>query len=269
MKMHQWSGFIALMLSTTVGFGAADAQSSGLELNDPGKLSVCTVDSTPPMSSVVDNKLVGYDVSFSQEIARRLNLTPQYKLIVFEAIFASVANHGCDMSAGSHSITIPRMKIVDFSRPYFVGSYTILSAASGPVKAEADLPKKRLGVVGASIQETYANETYKDTTIVPFPDTTSLKISLLAGQVDAAFFDGSLAALYVKEPGTPLHIVVAIPNTDQPAGLGIAKDRPNLLKAVNEAIGAMIEDGTYKKIYADTLAGDAPTLPGADFKPTR
>ncbi len=257
----------SLMLSMLIGI--ADAQAATIELNEPGKLLVCTVDSTPPMSSVVDGKLVGYDVSFTQEIARRLNVTPDYKLTVFEAIFAAVANHSCDLSAGSHSITIQRQKIVDFSDPYFVGSYTILSQIGGPVHSEKDLAKKRLGVVGASIQETYATETYKQTTIVPFPDTASLKISLLAGQIDAAFFDGSLAAVYLKEPSTPLSIVVSIPNTDQPAGLGIAKDRPNLLKAVDDAIRAMIADGTYQKIYKETLAGEAPRLPGPDFKPSR
>jgi polar amino acid transport system substrate-binding protein len=269
MALRRFLGVSSIMISVLLTSGIADARASSIELNQPGTLTVCTVDSTPPMSTVVDGKLVGYDISFTKEIARRLNLTPKFRLVIFEAIFASVANHNCDISAGSTSITLPRLKIVNFSRPYFVGSYTILDLANGPVKTERDLAKKRLGVVAASIQEAYATETYKETTIVPFPDTTALKISLLAGQIDAAFFDGSLAAIYLKDTSAPLRIVISIPNTDQPAGLGIAKDRPKLLAAVNDAINAMIEDGTYMQIYQNTLGGSAPQLPGPDFKPTR
>ncbi|OJU90761.1 MAG: hypothetical protein BGO06_13015 [Shinella sp. 65-6] len=63
--------------------------------------------------------------------------------------------------------------------------------------------------------------------------------------------------------------MVSIPNDDQPAGIGVAKDRPNLLAAVNKAIADMIEDGTYAKIYKEWVGESVPTLPGPDFMPTR
>lgn len=251
------------------GLAAAQAASADVEINQAGTLSVCIVDSNAPMSSVVDGKLVGYEVAFSQEIAKRLDLKPDFKFTVFEGIFAAVANHICDMSAGSHSITVKRLEIINFSSPHFVGSFTILSKADSPTKTAADLDGKRLGVVAASIQETYANETYKKTTVVPFPDSAAMQIALLSGQIDAAFFEGGLAAIYMKESQTPLQVVVSIPNDDQPAGLGIAKDRPKLLAAVNKAVADMIADGTYAKIYKETIGGDVPKLPGPDFKPSR
>lgn len=247
----------------------ASAQGSDLELNSPGALSVCVTDANAPMSSVIDGKMQGYEVSFTTDIARRLNLTPDYRITVFEGIFAAVANHVCDISAGSHSITLPRLKIVNFSSPHFVGSYTILTSQDSGIKDEAGLAGKRLGVVAASIQETYANETYKSTQIVPFPDSAALQISLQSGQIDAAFFDGGLAAIYVKTSPRPLSVVVSIPNTDQPAGIGVAKDRPNLLAAVNKAVADMIADGTYGKIYQEWIGADVPKLPGPDFVPTR
>jgi len=255
----------SLFAACLFGLAVAQAEPADVELNQPGTLSVCIVDSNAPMSSVVDGKLVGYEVSFSEEIAKRLDLKPDFKFTVFEGIFAAVANHVCDMSAGSHSITLKRLEIINFSSPHFVGSFTILS----PAKTVADLDDKRLGVVAASIQETYANETYKKTTVIPFPDSAAMQIALLSGQIDAAFFEGGLAAIYMKESQTPLQVVVSIPNDDQPAGLGIAKDRPKLLAAVNKAVADMIADGTYARIYKETIGGDVPNLPGPDFKPSR
>jgi ABC-type amino acid transport substrate-binding protein len=254
----------ALIVSSFIG-----AQAQELELNEPGKLSVCVVDANAPMSSVINGEMQGYEISFTKGIAKILGLQPEYRTTVFEGIFAAVANHVCDISAGSHSITIPRLKIINFSRPHFVGSYTILTAKDSSINDEKGLAGKRLGVLAASIQETYANETYKDTSIAPFPDSAAMEIALQSGQIDAAFFDGGLAAIYLKESPKPLKVVVSIPNTDQPAGIGVAKDRPNLLAAVNKAIGQMIEDGSYGAIYKQWIGDSVPELPGADFKPTK
>lgn len=240
-----------------------------LELNKAGELTVCVVDASAPMSSVIDGEMQGYELSYTKDIARRIGLKPEYRITVFEGIFAAAANHVCDISAGSHAITIKRKEIVNFSSPYFVGSYTILAPSDSGIKDEKGLAGKRLGVVAATIQETYANETYKESEIVPFPDSAAMQLSLQSGQIDAAFFDGGLAAIYVKTSPKPLSVVVSIPNTDQPAGIGVAKDRPNLLAAVNKAIADMIEDGTYAKIYKEWIGQDVPTLPGPDFVPTR
>ncbi len=250
-----------------LSFAAAQAQD--VETNEPGKLSVCVVDANAPMSSVIDGEMKGYEISFTQGIAKELGLKPEYRTTVFEGIFAAVANHICDISAGSHSITLPRLQIINFSRPHFVGSYTVLTAADSGIADEKGLAGKRLGVVAASIQETYANDTYKDASVVPFPDSAAIQIALQSGQIDAAFFDGGLAAIYVKESPKPLKVVVSIPNTDQPAGIGIAKDRPNLLAAVDKAIGKMIDDGEYAEIYKKWIGANVPTLPGADFKPAK
>lgn len=267
MKIAKVLGLLSVV--TAVTFSNAAWAAGELELNKSGELSVCVVDANAPMSSVIDGEMQGYEVSYTKGIAKRLGLKPVYRTTVFEGIFAAVANHVCDISAGSHSITIARKKIIDFSRPHFVGSYTILTPDNSGINDEKGLAGKRLGVVAASIQETYANETYKDTTVVPFPDSAALQLSLQSGQIDAAFFDGGLAAIYLKTSPKPLSVVVSIPNTDQPAGIGVAKDRPNLLAAVNKAIGDMIEDGTYASIYKKWIGEDVPTVPGPDFVPAR
>lgn len=258
-------------VTVAVAFIAAGAvaQAQELELNEPGKLTVCVVDANAPMSSVIDGEMQGYEISFTKGIAETLGLEPEYRTVVFEGIFAAVANHVCDISAGSHSITLPRLEIVDFTRPHFVGSYTILTAADSGIADEAGLAGKRLGVVAASIQETYANETYTETAVVPFPDSAALQIALQSGQLDAAFFDGGLAAIYLAESPTPLSVVVSIPNADQPAGIGVAKDRPNLLAAVDSATGELIANGTYAAIYQEWIGEDVPELPGPEFVPTR
>lgn len=268
MSSRNWLG--AGVCALAIGLAAiSNAHGETLELNKPGELSVCVTDASAPMSSVIDGEMKGYEISFTSDIAKRLGLKPEYRITVFEGIFAAVANHVCDISAGSHSITLARQKIINFSSPHFVGSYVILTPKESGIADEAGLAGKRLGVVAATIQETYANETYTKTTVVPFPDSAALQLSLQSGQVDAAFFDGGLAAIYAKTSPRPLSVVVAIPNTDQPAGIGVAKDRPQLLAAVNKAVADMIADGTYANIYKEWVGQDVPKLPGPDFVPTK
>lgn len=87
----------------------------------------------------------------------------------------------CDSTVENHQ----------FQLVAFVGSYTILTPRDSIINDEKGLSGKRLGVLAASIQETYANETYEDMSIVPFPDSAAMEIALPSGQIDAVFFDDS------------------------------------------------------------------------------
>ncbi len=254
--------------AVTTGGGSADSALAS-ELKRPGQLSVVTQDANAPMSSIVNGQLTGYDIEFSTEIARRLNLKPTFVSISFDSIFAAVANHQYDIGSASSSITLPRLKTVSFSSPYFVGSFAIVVLKSSNINDEAALDGKRLGVVTASITEQYATDKYKQSSIVPFPDASSLQLALQAKQIDAAFLDGGVATAYAKQSNYPAKIILTVPNFDQPAGISIAKDHPRLLAAVNKQIANMVSDGTYGKLYTKWFDPSVPKLPGPDFKPQK
>jgi polar amino acid transport system substrate-binding protein len=83
-------------------------------------------------------------------------------------------------------------------------------------------------------------------TVKTYDDIIMAYEDLRAGRVDAIVCDSVVGDVYaIKNPDfvTGFRIV-----TDESYGMGFAKDTPELVKAINLALKAIIEDGTYDKI---------------------
>ena len=58
---------------------------------------------------------------------------------------------------------------------------------------------------------------------------------------------GTVIAFVMNNEGLKTGLVV---KTDEELGIAFAKDTPELLEAVNEALAEIIDDGTYDEIFA-------------------
>jgi polar amino acid transport system substrate-binding protein len=73
------------------------------------------------------------------------------------------------------------------------------------------------------------------------------------GEADGATGDDTvLAGLAAQDPNTE---VVGTTFTDEPYGLGMAKDRVDFVRFVNGVIEEMRTDGRWKDIYSKWLVG--------------
>jgi ABC-type amino acid transport substrate-binding protein len=72
-------------------------------------------------------------------------------------------------------------------------------------------------------------------------------IDLAAGRVTAVMKVYPVAAWLARQ--TPdLGIVAEVPDDPQPLGIGLGKNNPGLLAAVNRALADMQRDGTYARL---------------------
>ena len=79
------------------------------------------------------------------------------------------------------------------------------------------------------------------------PDILLAFEDLKAGRVDGVVSDSYVGYAYVVK-NTDLAVGFDI-STDEQLGIGFAKDTPELVEAVNQALKVIIEDGTYDEIY--------------------
>jgi polar amino acid transport system substrate-binding protein len=89
---------------------------------------------------------------------------------------------------------------------------------------------------------------------------------LQQGQVDAVSTDDTiLAGLHAQDPDTKL---VGPKLTDEPYGVAISKNSPDLVRFVNGVLERMRADGTWAKIYQDNLSalGAPPPPPAAVYQ---
>jgi polar amino acid transport system substrate-binding protein len=97
------------------------------------------------------------------------------------------------------------------------------------------------------------NDRFGRLTVLAKPDVTDCLVAMQQGQADGATGDDTvLAGLAAQDPNTE---VVGNKFTDEPYGLGIAKDRIDFVQFVNSVIEQMRTDGRWKAIYSKWLVG--------------
>jgi polar amino acid transport system substrate-binding protein len=249
---------------------AASGGSSTVQTVTAGVLSVATMSDAKPNCWIENGEFKGFDLDLARAIGAKLGLTVEFAAIDFPALFPSVAQGRYDMAAASTAGTVERQKIVDFSAGYLGGYLGVLTtASSGITKDNASTDGKRLGLLQGSIQEAYAKKFLAGATLVMFPDNNAGVSALQSGRVDGYFLDYVVGTDYIDQH-PELVQPIAIPAFDQPAAFPIKKGNTALEEGVNKALGELVEDGTWMKLYTQYFAKapkpeDLPpyTLPAA------
>ena len=143
-------------------------------------------------------------------IERQLNvagLKVNWVPVTVQTRFEAVAKGRADMECGSSTITLARMKEVDFSSVTFVESTGLLARTEAGVRSLSDLSGKRIAVVAGTTNERAINEQLKrrqmSATVVPFKSRDEALAALEEGKVDAFASDRLLlvgAGSKAKDP---------------------------------------------------------------------
>jgi polar amino acid transport system substrate-binding protein len=242
------AGFVSLAL-------AADSNPYGLI--DAKVISVGTMgDAKPYAFTQADGTFTGFDIEFFRNVAGRLGFKPEQVIFTgqeFSALMPSVANERFDAAVAAIGTTEARKKTVDFSDGYLAGYLSVLTADKAITSADG-LKGKRLGVVQGTLQEIYAAKNFTGTDLVKFPDNNSAVAALNNGSVDAHFLDYEAAKQY-GERYPELKIAVNIPSFDAPAGFVVRKGNDKFRDALNTALHAAMQDGTWKALYEKWFPG--------------
>ncbi|WP_400996837.1 ABC transporter substrate-binding protein [Agromyces sp. GXQ0307] len=249
----------ALVLSACAsgasGTGSDDAADNPYGLITPGQIRVASLGDAKPYTFTDENgEFTGFDVEFFTDVASRIGIDDVvFTGQDFSAILPAVANGQFDVGVAAIGITDERKETVDFSDGYLAGYLTVMASPDAGIEDEDDLAGKRLGVVQGTLQEAYAVKNFTETELVRFPDNNAAISAVNSGSVDAHFLDYEAAKEYSEQYG--LVNAIDIPSFDAPAGFAIAKGNTEFQDALNEALHAAMEDGTWKELYEEWFPG--------------
>ena len=225
----------------------------------PGKLTVATSPDFAPYEFYAldengDPTLAGFDVALAQYIADYLGLELDIIPMDFDGILAELAAGSVDLGLAGLSPDPGRMDVMDFSDVYYVSSQSFVSVAS---KADlfdslesANDPKFTIGAQNGSIQYDLAVENTPDADIISLAKVTDIIAELLNDKMDGAFIETPVAENYAKSY-PELTILFSVPYEVEGSAIGVCKGNEGLLKAVNEAIAAVLADGSMDKFIAE------------------
>ena len=122
-----------------------------------------------PFAFVNDNKEpLGYTIDLCQQVVKSIqqqfnlpDLKVEWVPVTVDTRFSAVANGKADMECGSSTVTLSRMKEIDFSNLVFVESTGVLVADSSNIHSFAELAGKKIAVVSGTTNEKVVKEHLK------------------------------------------------------------------------------------------------------------
>jgi polar amino acid transport system substrate-binding protein len=255
-----WVGLAAgavAMLAAIAGCGGEDGGGGGAQRAaapvptiSSGVLTVGSDIPFPPFEFREGNKLTGFDIDLTEEIARRVGLRVEWVDTAFDTLFTQVAAGRFDMAASATTITPERERQVNFTEPYYAAqqALTVNERRSG-VAAVGDLGAGDVvAVQKGTTGEAWARENLPaGARIRSFPEAPDIYTALEAGAVAAVIMDEpSAVAEAAKRDTLALRETI---DTRERYGFAVDPRNRRLLDAVNRALGEIKRDGTYERLY--------------------
>lgn len=214
-----------------------------------GDLSVCSDIPYRPFEFEEEGTATGYsgfDIELIEAIAAELGVDVTIQVTGFDAIQSgtALAADSCDVAASAMTITEEREENVDFLDPYFDADQSLLVATDGPQSLDE---VTSLGVQADTTGQAYAQENF-DGDIIEFDGAAALFSALEAGTVEAILQDLPVNAERAQEDDS-LTIGETYATGEQ-YGFAVAEGATELRDALNEALQAVRDAGTYDELYA-------------------
>jgi glutamate/aspartate transport system substrate-binding protein len=158
------------------------------------------------------------------------------------------------MECGSSTVTLSRLKQVDFSSYIYVESTGLLTKAASGLRSLTDLSGKRIAVIAGTTNEGAVNAQLKrrliNATVVPFKAREEAFAALEAGKVDVFASDKMLligAASKSKEQKA-LYLM-ADELSFEPYGIVLPRGDSDFRLAVNTGLSQLYDSGEIGPIF--------------------
>jgi ABC-type amino acid transport substrate-binding protein len=213
---------------------------------------------------------LGYSVDLCTQVTKSIGQqlgVPDLKIewvpVTVETRFSAVASGKADMECGSSTVTLGRMKEVDFSNLIFVESTGVLVAAASNIHSFAELAGKKIAVVAGTTNERVVNEQVKarnlNVTVVAVKDRDEAVAALEAGKVDGFASDKLLlAGAQIKHP----EALAMLPDDLSIEQYAIVLPRGDwaLRLAVNTGLAQIFRSGKTVDLFERWFFGSRPGI---------
>jgi ABC-type amino acid transport substrate-binding protein len=270
------SALIALALGVAFATDGAFAQAEGGRLKTIATAKAIKIahrTDAMPFSFVDGNKEVaGYSIDLCKAVVasleRQLKVRPiriDWVPATTQSRFEIVAKGQADLECGASTVTLARMKQVDFSNTIFVESTGVAVNASAAVNKLQDLSGKKIAVIAGTSNEkamTAKNrEMQLNAILVPVKDREEAAAALDSGRVDAFASDKLL--LYGAEFKNP-QALRALPDdlSIEPYAIVLPRGDWELRLAVNTGLAEIFRSGEAERIFGQWF-GRLGLRPGA------
>ncbi|MBQ1377496.1 MAG: amino acid ABC transporter substrate-binding protein [Lachnospiraceae bacterium] len=250
-----------MMLASCGSSGSGSSENTGKEsktlaaLKEKGKIVVGSSNDAPfAYIDVTNDKFSGIDADIMREIASRLGIKDvEMKIVEWDSLILELNGGSIDIIADAMYITETRKKQIYFSDVWYKEADAVIIPADSSYKIMEDLKDCVVAAQTGSeflttVEGWKEKGMIKDVAMYAEPDELLLAVN--TGKVDACLVD-DIIAYYIIENNKSLALKLLPGYESEDEGMigaAVQKKDPEFLAEINNALNAMKEDGTLKKI---------------------
>ena len=257
----------ALVLALAPALASAQPADRVKRIKDTRTIAVAHRTDAAPFSFLDDQKKpVGYTIDLCKRVISQLEtqlgvpgLQVKWVPVTTQTRFEAVAKGDADMECGSSSVTLGRMKQVDFSNYIFMDGTGILARSELNARALADLAGKKIAAVSGTTNEAALSKGLKErlvtASVVSVKSREEGIAKLEAKEVDAFVSDNMLLlgmARQMKDPKA--YALVDDPLSMEPYAIVLPRTDPALRIEVNSALARIYRSQAIGDIYGAWFA---------------
>jgi polar amino acid transport system substrate-binding protein len=244
--------------SSSAGTNAVAVSEVPADIVSKGSLVVAADASYAPDEFLASDgtTVQGMDADLAQALGKELGLTVKVENITFDSIIPGLVDGRYDLGMSSFTDNKTREEQVNFVDYFSAGTSFFEKAAGGPTVTDlSSLCGLKVSVESGTTEQTDAQGQSKTCTsagkaavnVESFPTQSAANLALSSGRADVSMADSPVAAYQVKQSNGAFKLVGASYGT-APYGIAVPKTDGTLDLAIQDALKALIADGTYGQI---------------------
>jgi len=252
---------LTLLLAPVLGHGQA-SEGALKRIKATKSVAVAYRSDAAPFSFVDDSK---QPAGFSIELCRRVVASIAQQLgvdgmqikwvpVTTQDRMEVVEKGKADMECGSTSVTLSRLKRVNFSSYTFVDGTGVLVRTDSAARQLSDLGGKKIGVIPGTTNEKAVNDALKraviNATVVPVKSRDEGLAQFEAGQIDAFASDRTLLLALAPKVKDPKSITMLLEDLSfEPYAIVLPRGDDDFRLAVNSALAQTYRSGDVVPIF--------------------
>ena len=225
---------------------AVQSPNAALTTISPGKLTMSTHAAFPPYEMTTDaGGFEGIDVEIAGMIAEKLGLELQIDDMDFDSALLAVRMAKSDMVMAGVSVRPDRLEVMDFSDSYATGVQVVIVPEGSDVTLD-NLGDHMIGTQRATTGYMYCVDDYGENHVTAYDNGMTAIQALNNGQVDCVVIDNAPAQVLVSQ--NPGLTILDTEYVVEDYAIGMRKENPALLAAVNNALAELKADGSIQAV---------------------
>lgn len=238
------------LLAALCGVATTASANRLADIKSRGRLVCATLSGTEPLAfqDLRSRQYIGFDIDLCNALAARLGVALEHRPVAVEARIPELSLGRVDVVAAAMGYTKERAAQIAFTDIHYQLPIKIIVSSASGINSFADLAGKKISANKGSTPETFTRARIPSAEVVTYQDSPTAFLALAQGKVQGQAIGQGAGVRFIEESGGKFRFLDEAVFFE-PTGLGVKKDEPELLAALNAALRELESSGKLDEMW--------------------